>query len=72
MTPIRALDIRKGERWTPGRVAIHIAMTTQPDATLLRPKRRWRIWRYIAGTFFVPSAAALAIVMAWQILRRGL
>ena len=70
---IRSLDILPGERWTPGRVAIHMALASAPEATLRahRPRGR-RLWRYLAVAYITPSAFALAVIAALWILRRGL
>jgi hypothetical protein len=70
---IRSLNIRPGERWTGGRVALHMALATSPEPTLRRPKpRRSRLWHLVAVAYLVPPGAALAMVAALWILRRGL
>jgi hypothetical protein len=71
-TPIRSLDIRRGEKWSTGRVALHMALATAPDAILARPKRRFRLWHFLAVAYLVPACAAMAIVGAWGILHWGL
>lgn len=72
MTPIRSLDIRRGERWTPGYVAIHMALATAPATTLPKRKRRWRLWHYLALSWLSPSIMALSVIAALALLRRGL
>lgn len=70
---IRSLDIRRGEQPLDGRrLAIHMAQATAPEATLLRPKPRWGILHAIGVLYVLPSGAALAVVAALWILRRGL
>ncbi len=53
------------------RTALHIAETTR-HGTRERTRRRWRVWHLVAWAALTPSVAALAIIAAWQILRRGL
>lgn len=61
------------DRWSAGRVAIHMATATAPEPTLMRPRRRYsRLWRYVALAYLTPPAAAVAVVAALWILRRGL
>lgn len=73
---IRALDIHPGERWTPNRIPIHMALATlratEPDTALPKRKRRFRLWHYAAISWLLPSAVALSVVAALYILRRGL
>ncbi len=66
---IRSLDIRPGERWTAGRVALHMATAT----TFAPSKRcRWRLWHFLAISWLLPSIVALSLIAALTLLRRGL
>ena len=68
---IRSLDIRKGERYTPGRVALHMALATAPEATLARPKpRRSRLWNWLAALYLLPPAVAVMVGVSLWLLRR--
>lgn len=73
MTTIRSLDILRGERWTPGRVAIHMAHATEPATALPRPRRLpRRLWRLVAWAGLMPSGMALSAIVALWLLRHGL
>lgn len=67
---IRSLDIRPGERWSSGRVALHMAAATvfMPP----KPRRRFSLLRAAVWCALLPSVFALALVAALGILRRGL
>jgi hypothetical protein len=73
MTPVRSLDIRPGEAWTPGRLPFHIALATLNNTALPKPpKRRPRLLHYIAWAYLMPSGAALATIAALKLLIWGL
>lgn len=66
---IRSLDIRPAERWTPGRLPLHIALVT-PE-----PQRRPRFcapWKIAAWLALMPTISVLALIAAWRLLRWGL
>jgi hypothetical protein len=69
MTPIRSLDIRRGEAWTPGRISLHMAMATAPDATLVKQKHNWRLWRWLLGGWLILPAFAVSVGLALLLLR---
>jgi hypothetical protein len=52
------------------RVSLHMfqAMSGLPRP----PKRRWRLWHYLALSWLLPSIAALSVIAALAILRKGL
>ncbi len=73
MTPIRSLSIRPGEKYTPGRLAHHMALATLPNTALPKsPGRRpFFTWPLIAAIFASPIIAALAAVVAVWLFRKG-
>ncbi len=71
MTTIRSLDIKPRERWTTGRLPLHMAEAMSVGMRRTAP-RRFRLWHFVLWAMLTPSGIALAIIAAWQILRRGL
>lgn len=70
MTPIRSLDIRPKEAWTPGRVALHMAATTLPALRERKPAPIFT-WRLIAYLAVLPTVAATAAIVAYRLFRWG-
>lgn len=67
---IRSLDIRRGERWTAGRVAIHMALATHPQSAFPKaPKRLCAPWKVVAWVAILPSIGALSVRAALALLR---
>ena len=65
---IRSLDIRRGERWTSGRVSYHMALATLSNTALPKPaKRRHRLWHFVAVAYLLPSGAALAVIASLKL-----
>jgi hypothetical protein len=74
MTPIRALDIARYERWTPGRVALHMALATAigQRRTPAKRKRRWWPWLpVLLAMYATPIVLAASVAVALWVLRRG-
>jgi hypothetical protein len=69
---IRTLDIRRGERWTSGRLPLHMAAATIGHCRPARPRRRIRFWRIMAWVAVLPNIAAIAMIAAITLLRWGL
>jgi hypothetical protein len=71
-TPIRSLDIRPGEKWTLGLLPWHMAQATLSNTALPKePKRRSKLWRYVALAYLAPSLAALSLITMLWLLRHG-
>ena len=67
---IRSLDIRHGERWTNGRLPLHMAATTIGHCRPVRPRRRICFLCVVAWAALLPSILAW-VYIAVIVLRRG-
>ena len=72
---IESLDIKRGARWTPGRLVYHMALATLNNTALPKPpKPKWarKMLHYIGWMYLLPSGAALAMIAALKLLMWGL